>query len=457
MLLVRLLPRAVPRADGVAVDVTVAAATLVCALVTGALFGVLPAVQASRTDAHTALKQSGDRGSSGRARGRAALVIAEVALTLVLLVGAGLLVNSFLRLQRVDSGFDPDDVTLVSLMLPQSRYATAATQADVYRRLVEGVAQHGNVQAVGVGFPGPLRGSNASGTFFLENGPADPARRPFANMASVSAGYLPAMGIPVIAGRNFHDGDTAESPSVTLVSAAFARKYWPGEDAVGKRLRFDDASEDSWITVVGVAGDVRQLGLHEAPPPILYFPYTQFTLPFTDLAIRSSAPAGTVATLVRGQLAAIDPELPPGNAVTLDTVLDRSVEQPRFRTMVLVGFASLALALAAVGVYGLIAFSVAQRTREIGVRVALGAQPRQVMVQVIREGLVLALAGVAIGLVAALAASRAIDSFLFGIDPFDPATFGGVAVVLLAVAFVACYIPSRKALRVDPIVALRAE
>jgi putative ABC transport system permease protein len=273
----------------------------------------------------------------------------------------------------------------------------------------------------------------------------------------VSAGYLPAMGIPVIAGRNFRDGDTAESPTVALVSASFARRYWPGEDAVGKRLRFDDASEDSWITVVGVAGDSRQLGLHEDAPPILYMPYTQFTLPFTNLAVRSSAPAGTVATLVRGQLAAIDPELPPGTVVTLDEVLDRSVEQPRFRTMVLVGFASLALVLAAVGVYGLIGFSVAQRTREIGIRVALGAQPRQVMIQVIREGLVLAVAGVAIGLVAALAASRAIDSFLFGIDPFDPATFGGVAVVLLAVAFLACYIPSRKALSVDPIVALRTE
>jgi putative ABC transport system permease protein len=457
--LTRVLPDTVPRADTIALDRMVALVTLLTALGTGLLFGVLPALHASNTDALAALKQGGARGATGgmRTLGRSALVVAEVALTLVLLAGAGLLVNSLLRLQRVDSGFEPAQATTVGLLMPQSRYPTAASQIDLYRRLLEGLGARPGIDAVGIGFPGPLRGSNASGSFTIERREASAADQPIANLGSVSGGFFEAMGIPITAGRTFTDADGADAPPVTIASAALVRKYWPGENPIGKRLRFDDDPATPWSTVVGVAGDVRQLGLHNDPPPILYMPYQQFSLPFTTVSIRSAAPTTTIASLVRAELAAIDPDLPTGPAFALQDVLDRSMAQPRFQTLVLSAFALVALALAAVGVYGLISYSVAQRTREIGIRVALGAQPRQVLAQVMREGVTLALLGIGIGLLGALAAARAISTFLFGVGASDPLTFAAVAAILLATACLASYVPSRRALHVDPITALRGD
>ena len=297
--LVRILPETVPRAGEIAFDRTVAISTLVIAMITGALFGVLPALQASQADANSALKQSGDRGSSGRARGRSALVILEIALTVVLLAGAGLLLNSFLRLARVDSGMRPEHVTLSALNISQTSYPTGVSQTALYRRLVEAIARHGEVTAVGVGFPGPLRGSNASGHFFIEGrSSASGAEQPFAHIGSVSGGYFTAVGIPLISGRLFSDSDGASQPGVGIASVALARKYWPGENAIGKHLKFDDNPKEPWMTVVGVAGDVRQLGLDEEAPPILYIPYEQFPLPFSNLAIRSSAPESAIAGVI---------------------------------------------------------------------------------------------------------------------------------------------------------------
>ena len=459
-LLTRILPGDVPRADSIALDRIVAFATITTAVVTSFLFGVIPALQASQTNAHVALKGGGDRGSTsgGHAFGRSALVVAEVALTLVLLAGAGLLLNSLLRLQRVDSGMRPEHATVVALVLPQSRYPTAASQTAVYRRVMDGIATRPGVQAVGVGFPGPLRGSNASGSFTIENRDAsNPADRPFANLGSVSGGYFAAMGIPLVAGRTFRDADSAEAPPVAIASAAMARKYWPGQDPIGQRLRFDDDAKTPWSTIVGVVGDVRQLGLQQDPPPILYMPYQQFPLPFTNVSVRSSLARGDVATLVRAQLNAIDSNLPPGDADTLQDLIDTSIAQPRFRTMLVGAFATIALLLAAVGVYGLISYSVAQRTREIGIRVALGAQPRQVLMQIMGEGVKLAVVGVGLGLLSALVAGQAIATFLFGVPATDPLTLGSVAALLLAVAALATYIPSRRALGVDPLTALRSD
>ncbi|HEX2456602.1 MAG TPA: ABC transporter permease [Vicinamibacterales bacterium] len=456
--LVRILPETVPRTGEITFDRVVAISTLLTALLTGALFGVLPALQASQADANSVLKQSGDRGSSGRARGRAALVVLEIALTVVLLAGAGLLLNSFLRLERVESGLRPENVTVSGLTIPQSSYPTGASQTALYGRLIEALTRHGEVKAVGIGFPGPLRGSNASGSFFIEGRHSTSrADRPFAHIGSVSGGYFGAMGIPLIAGRLFSNSDSAEQPGVGMVSVALARKYWPGENAVGKRIRFEDNPKEPWMTVVGVVGDVRQLGLHEEAPPILYLPYQQFPLPFTNLAIRSTAPESVIAELIRSEMKAIDPDLPGGEVSSLQEVLNRSIDQPRFRTMLLMAFAGLALILAAVGVYGLMSYTITERTREIGIRVALGAQPRQMMHRAIRDGMVLALVGVAIGVVVALASARVLSAFLFGVDPTDPMTFAAVSIVLLAVALLASYVPSRRALKVDPIVALRSE
>jgi putative ABC transport system permease protein len=457
VLLVKFAPRGMPRADAIRLDSTVMLVTLLASVVTGLLFGILPALQASRTRAAQVIKEGGERGGT-RARGRAALVVSEIALTLVLLIGAGLLANSFLRLQRVDPGFNPEHVTIAGLIVPQSRYPKGADQSRLYRQLLEGLGERPELQAVGVGFPGPFRAANASATFFVEGRPSTGrADRPFAHIGTVSGGYFEAMGIPLLSGRTFVDRDVKTAPPVAIVSAALARKYWPGEDPIGKRLRFDDDSSQPWFTVVGLVGDVRQLGMSQQPPPLLFFPYEQFALPYTSVVVRSALPLGVVTALLKAQIASIDPDLPFGTIESLQAKVDLNVDQPRFRALLIGIFALLALLLAAVGVFGLISYTVAQRTREIGIRVALGAAPRQVLLPVVREGIALAVAGIGIGLAGAFLAARALSSFLFGVGAGDPLTFAAVALLMLLVATLASYIPSRRALKVDPVIALRAE
>ena len=450
------LPEAVPRTGEIGIDPIVATVALTMALVAAGVFGVGPSLQASTADAASALTSGGDRGGSARTRGRAALVIAQVALTLILLSGAGLLLNSFLRLRGVDSGMRPEHVTVLDLALPSSRYATEASQAAAYRRLVDLLSAQPAMQAVAVGFPGPLRGSNASGSFVIDGRPStDRSDQPHSSIGSVSGSFFKAMGIPVLQGRTFDERDDAKAAPVAIANVTLARTYWPSATAVGKRVRFDPQSP--WITIVGVVGDVRQYGLDKDPPPILYIPYAQFPVPFTNVVVRSMAAPGTVAGILRNAVAALDPDLPADEITTLQTVLDRSVDEPRFRATLLGAFAVTALLLAAVGVYGLVSQSVTERTREIGIRIALGAQPRQVLGALVREGLVLALAGIGLGLIGALLAVRVIASFLYGIGASDPMTLGSVALLLLLVALAASYIPSRRALRVDPMAALRAD
>src|SRR5436190_890272 len=380
VLLVKVLPRGLPRTEDIRLDATVMAVTAIGSIGASLLFGILPALQAARTRAAHVIKDAGERGST-RARGRAALVVAEIALTLVLLVGAGLLATSFVRLQRVDPGFKAEHATLASLMVPQSRYPKGADQTRLYGRLLEGLSQRPQLQAVGIGFPAPFHASNASASFSLE-GRASNAKgdRPFAHLGTVSGGYFAAMGIPLLAGRTFTERDTEHAP-----------------------------------------------------------------------------PVADVGALLKSQMAAVDPDLPIGDISSLQAEVEQNVDEPKFRAMVMGTFAVLALVLAAVGVFGLISYTVAQRTREIGIRMALGAAPRQVLIPVIREGLILALAGVAVGLAGAFVASRALTAFLFGVGAADPLTFTGVALLMLAVATAASYIPSRRALKVDPMIALRAE
>ncbi len=456
-LLIRVLPEAIPRTNDLSVDSVVAAVTLAVGVATAVVFGIMPALHASRTDAATVLKRAGERGST-RARARAVLVVTEIALTLILLAGAGLLLNSFVRLLRTDSGMRAENVTLIGLMIPQSRYPNGVAQSELYRRVLEGLTTRPEIQAAAVGFPRPLRGMRAAGTFFIEGRPsAAEADRASANIGSVSGGYFEAMGVPLVAGRTFTESDGVKAPEVAIVNGALARKYWPGENAVGKRIRFDNSPDRPWRTIVGVVGDVRQLGLDQQAPPILYIPYAQFPLPFTDIIVRSTAPRSTIAALVRARLREVDPDLPPGEMTTLDAVLGMAVAQPRFRAVLISAFAVVALVLAAVGVFGLISYSVTQRMREIGIRIALGAQPRQVLAALFREGIVLATIGTAIGLAGALAAGRLLSAFLFGVRASDPLTLAAVVVLLLAVAALATYVPARRALRVDPIAALRTE
>jgi putative ABC transport system permease protein len=457
--LVDAMPEGLPYlgAGGVSVDVTVALVTLAAALATSLIFGVLPAMQASRVDSAQVLKQTGDRGSS-RTRGRAALVAGEIALTLVLLAGAGLLANSFIRLQRVDSGFAVEHATVADLLLPQARYPKGADQAQLYRRLLDGLSARTDLQAVAVGFPGPFHGSNASGSFVIEGQDVrSRADRPHANLAAVSGGYFAAMGVRRVSGRTFNDRDTEAAPPVAIVNVAMARRYWPGEDPIGKRIRFDADPKTPSTTVVGLVADTRQLGLKDAPPPLLYVPYEQFTLPFTTVAVRSALPHPAIVSLLKAQLTAVDPDLAFGDINPLEEEVRHSVAEARYRAMLIGLFAVLALVLAAVGVYGLISYAVTQRTREIGIRIALGASPNRVLASVGRDGLFPAVAGIAVGLAGAAAAMRALGSFLFGVGTWDSATFAGVALLLLIVAAAATYVPSRRALRVDPVVALRAD
>jgi putative ABC transport system permease protein len=458
--LIGIMPDEVPRVGEIALDARVAAASFAISLASALLFGIVPSLQASRADASFVLRESGDRATTAgrnRARTRAVLVVAEVALTLVLLVSAGLLANSFLRLQNTDPGFATDEVTLVEFPLPLGRYPDGKRQAAFYQQLLDRLATRGELEMAAMAFPNPLEGKNAAGSFFIDGRPSlDRANRPRAAIGSVSPLYFRTMGIPLLSGRQFTERDRDPAPAVIIINAAMARKYWPGEDAIGKRIRFDD-TKDEWLTVVGIAGNSRNMGLDTEPGPLLYLPFHYFPLQFMSLVARSPGGSAAVASAVRAEIHAIDPELPVERARPLREVVHASVAEPRFRTMLLGGFAVTALLLAAVGVYGLISYSVAQRTREIGIRVALGARPRQVVSPIVREGMTLASIGVALGLVGSIAATRLISSFLFGVAPTDPLTFSAVAVLLLAVALLASYIPSRRALRVDPLTALRAE
>ena len=458
--LVAIMPDEVPRTGEIVVDTRVALAAFVISLISALLFGLVPSFQASRADGSTVLRESGDRGSTGgrgRARTRALLVVLEVALTLVLLVSAGLLAKSFLRLQTTDPGFAADEVTLVEFPLPQGRYPDGKRQAAFYQELLDRLATRGELQSAAIAFPNPLEGENASGSFYIDGQPSlDRASRPRGSIASVSPLYLKTMGIPLLSGRHFTDQDREPAPAVIIINAAMARKYWPGEDAIGKRIRFDD-TKDEWFTIVGIAANSRNLGLDTEPAPLFYLPFHYFPLQFMALVARSPGGPGAVASTVRAEIRAIDPELPVDRARPLREVVDASVAEPRFRTMLLGGFAVTALLLAAVGVYGLISYSVAQRAREIGIRVALGARPRQVVTPIVREGMTLAAAGVALGLAGSVAATRLVASFLFGVQPTDPLTFVAVAGLLLGVALLASYIPSRRALRVDPLIALKTD
>jgi putative ABC transport system permease protein len=458
-LLLKVLPDGVPRADEITLDGRVMALAILVSLVCALLFGLAPAVQVSRLDPTSGLREA-ERGSSTarvRARTRSLLVVAEIALTLVLLVSAGLLTNSFIRLQRVDPGFLVDPVTVIALPLPQSKYPDGKRQAAFYKRIADGLRSRPEVQSAAILFPSPIEGRNASATFTIEGrATSTRADRPFASIGSVSGDYFRTLGIPLIAGRTFTEQDREPAPAVVVVNATLVRTYFGGADPIGKRVRFGDTGED-WMTIVGIVGDSRNVGLHDMPLPLVYLPYHNFPLPFMAIAVRSTAPVSTIAALARAEITAADPELAVAKVEPMRDVLRESVAEPRFRTLLLVAFAGMAVVLAAVGIYGLISYSVAQRTREIGIRMALGAQSRQVMMPVLRQGLLLAFAGIAIGLAGSVVAARLLSSFLFGIEPSDPLTYALVSTLLLFVTLLATFIPSRRALRVDPLTALRAE
>ena len=457
-LLLKVIPEGIPRVQQIGLDLRVAGIAVAVSFASALIFGLIPALQASRVDGALALRDADRATTAGRTQGRtrAALVVGEIALTSILLVCAGLFANSFVRLQNVDPGFRTEDVALVPLPLPQAKYLDGKRQAAFYQRIMEGLQQRPEVRSAAILFPSPMQGANANATFSIEGSTVQArADRPFAALGAVSPDYFRTLGIPLIQGRTFGEQDRDPAPATAIVNAELARKYLAGRNPLGIRVRIGESG--NWKTIVGVVGDSRNLGLAEAPTALIYLPYHRFPLPFMAIAIRSSAAPGTIASIVRAEVRSADPDMPVDAIKPLRDVLGESVAEPRFRALLLVAFALMAVTLAAIGEYGLISYSVMQRTREIGIRVALGAGTRQVVLPILREGMTLALAGVAIGLAGSFAASRLLARFLFGVGSTDPLTYAAVTFVLLAVALLASYIPSRRVLSIDPVTALRTD
>ena len=458
-LLLAIAPRNLPTAGGIRLDVTVTLFTLALGAGAALLFGVLPALQASRAGLTPALR-SGEVRVAGRGSGRvmSALVVVEVALGVVLTVGAGLMVNTLVRLQAVNPGYLVDGIVRVPLPVPATRYGTSEQQGEFYTQLLERLQANPATRLSAAVFPLPLSGAGASGGLQIEGRPQVTDReRPVAAIAWVSPGYFKVMGIPLRRGRDVDTRDVPHKPLVALISETAATRLWPGEDPIGKRFNFGDPADPSWITVVGVVGDVRHEALASTPQSHVYFPIRQSALPLMTLVVRGEAGAGAVASAVRAAVRQLDPDLPVSDVGTFSDFVAESIGEPRLRAMLLSGFAAAALLLAAVGVYGLLSYSVAQRTREIGIRLALGARPGQVVRAVVADGMKLAAVGVAIGVPAALGLSRLISAQLFDVGASDPKTFAGVTLLLMAVALAACLGPARKVLAIDPVTALRAE
>lgn len=457
--LVALLPDDVPRLWEVRLDATVTVFTLALGAATALVFGILPALQASRTDLVAGLRAGELRaGGAGAHRALSALVVVEVVSGVVLCVGAGLMVNTLLRLERVDPGYRTEGVVRVPLPLPSTRYATGPQQGEFYGRVLEKLAANPLTRLSAAAFPLPLTNAGASGGVQVEGRPWSTDReRPVAAITWVSPGYFSVMGIPMRRGRDLDARDAKGTTPVAVISETMASRLWPGEDTIGRRFSFGDPNNHTWITVVGIVGDVRHEQLSSSPALMLYIPMTQDTLPFMSLAVRSDAGAGRVAQAVRAAVRQLDPELPVDDATEFSTAVARSLGGPRLRARLLSGFAAAALLLAAIGVYGLLSYSVARRRREIGIRLALGAAPAHVVRQMMAEGMRLALIGIVIGVPAALALSRLIASQLFGVAFGDPLTLVVVCVILLAVAMLACWLPARRVLAIDPVTALRAE
>jgi len=460
-LLVALSPADFPRLQEVSIDGGVFVFTLLAAVVCGLIFGLAPALQSSRINLNESLKEGG-RGAdgSGRRRLRSALVVTEIAFSLMLLVGAGLMVKSFMKLQSVNPGFKPNHILTMHLTLPRARYDSNEKINNYNRQLIERVTAVRGVEAAGLSISLPPDNLDVSDNFSIEGKPRPSGSSELSvPIVFTSPEYFTALGVPLLQGRGFNATDKEGSPLVVIINQTLAERYFPGESPIGKRLKIGGAERprNPWMEIVGVVGDVKYSGLDAQPEPAYYIPLAQNVWGAAYLVVRASVNPTGLTPAIREQIWELDKDIPIANLATMDQLLAESVAQPRFRTLLLGIFAALALVLASVGIYGVISYSATQRTHEIGIRMALGAQARDVMTLVIRQGLILALIGVAIGLAASFALTRLMESLLFEVSTTDQATFAGVAALLVAVAMLACWIPARRASRVDPMTALRHE
>ena len=463
-LLVALIPKDTPRIEEIALDYRVVIFTLGISMLTGVLFGLFPALQASKADLNETLKEAGRGGTEGprRLRLRNALVISEFALALVLLIGAGLLMKSFQRLQVVNPGFEPSRLMTMRLALPDSKYDKLAKSQAFFEQLFQRVEVHPEVESIGAINLLPFGGGGGDRSFSIEGQQvAEGQARPDEQVRFVSVGYFRAMEIPLLKGRDLTNHDVASSTPVIIVNQAMANKFWPGGDALGKRIFFS-RREPKMYEIVGIVGNVKHRGLDLEDRPEIYIPalqplFADANIPPMYLVVRTKGEPDSVIALLRNEVAAIDPDQPLSNVLTMEQRISESVAPRRFNMFLLSLFAGLAVLLASVGIYGIMAFSVTQRTHEIGVRIALGARASDVFRMVLRNGFTLAVIGVALGLAIALATTRLLSSLLFGVSATDPWIFVIDALLLIGVALVACYVPARRATKVDPLEALRYE
>ena len=458
-LLVALTPPDVPRLGEIGLHGPVFAWTLGISIITGVLFGLAPALGASKPDLNESLKEGGRSiAGPGRSRMRNLLVVSEIALALILLIGAGLMIKSFARLQHVSPGFDPKNLMTMNISLPRQKYRENQQISSFFDQLLERVRSVPGVETVGGIDPLPMSGSDGTTGFVVEGAPPRAVGdRPEVGERTITPDYFLTMRIPLLKGRAFNERDREDAPRAVIVNQALANRFWPNEEAIGKRLGFRSADPQLWHEVVGIVGNVKHRRLDADPKPELYFPYSQYPGNFMTLVARTSADPLNAIPAIRNQVLALDPDQPVFDIKTMDERLSKSVAVSRFIMFLLGVFAALATLLAAVGIYGLMAYTVSQRTHEIGVRMALGAGAADVVSLVLKQGLKLVLAGVGIGVAGSLALTRLMESLLFEVSATDPLTFALISAVLTGVALAACFVPARRATRVDPMIALRYE
>jgi predicted permease len=460
--LVSLLPADFPRAHDIHVSGPVLAFTLLVSFVTGILFGLAPSLQASRTDPKQGLAKGGRTTTAARSQNRlrSALVIAEVSLASVLLIGAGLLLRSFLNLVHLDPGFREDHLLTASLSLPHAEYKTDEQNAQFYSRLVSRLNELPGVESAGAGSDLPWTGYDENAGGFTIEGKKPPPNEEFhARYHMATPGYFTAMGIPLISGRFFTEGDKKGAIRVIIINRVMAERYWPNENVIGRRITFNDEpkSDSDWMTVAGVVGDVKDQPNSPSAEPGFWWPETQVPQSDMSIAIRTRSDPRQVIDGLRATVHELDPALAVADVKLMDTVADSSVSTPRF-TFALVGlFAGLAILLAAIGAYGVIAYTVSQRTQEFGVRVALGAQRIDLALMVLAQSARLAVPGVILGIVLAVGFGRVLQNLIYGVSTADPIILSGVALLVLTVAMLASYLPARRAGHADPMTTLRAE
>ncbi len=451
-------PDDVPRLHDVTVDCWVLGWTALISLGSGILFGIAPAWHGT-TNLNDSLKESGRATTASGAanRLRNVLVISEIAIALMLLIGAGLLIRSFVSLQQVHPGFVPQQIVTMEITLPSAKYSDAPKIASFFDGLLTRVRTLPGVSSAALTLSLPPNGLQINDNFLAEGQPlVDDSKAPIGDAVAITPGYFHTFGVPVLQGRDFTDTDNKSSPPVVIINRTLARQFFGNTNPVGKRLKVGgtDRKNNPWMEIVGVVGDVKYEGLGTPTAPAFYWPLDQGPMQSMSLVLRTALSPTSAATSVRAVMRRIDADVPVAHVNTIENLVNESVAQPKFRTFLIGVFSAVALLLAAIGIYGVVAYSITQRTHEIGIRMALGAQRGDVLTLIVRQGLVLALIGIALGLLGAFGLTRVMSNLLFSVAPTDPLTFAGISLLLLLIAFFATYLPARRAAKLDPVLAL---